>query len=361
MRKRKTIVAIVLFVAAAAVGAVLYFNRAQSVHTVVAERHEFTSFIEGAGYVNAPLQVVAAPASGLVEEVCVLEGQHVNAGDIVLRMDDEALLLQLEEAVLALNAQKKEYLRQNGALSQSEKTAAMLAAQTAGYDLGQFNEAASGTVQYTVGIEQVDLARLRVRQAREMLENATVRAAISGTVMEVTARAGELLAAGGQAALLASMGETEILCAFSDSDASAVSPGMEVQLYGGCLGQSSCTARVEGIERRAETKQTQAGVSSMAAVRVKPDDPSLFTRLGSSVELRIITGKRTGVSVPIEALAQDDSGLYVFTVRRGRAYRTDVEVGVLDDTCAEMRSGVALGDEVALNPTELRSGMKVSP
>lgn len=361
MRKRKAIVFVVLFVAAAAVGAVLFFNRAQSVHTVVAERHEFTSFIEGAGYVNAPLQVVAAPVAGLVKEVCVREGQSVSVGDVVLRMDDEALLLQLEEAVLALNAQKKEYQRQNGALSQGEKTAAMLAAQTVGYDLGQFNDAATGAVQYTVGVEQVDLARLRVRQAREMLESATVHAAISGTVMEVTTRAGELLAAGGQAALLASMGETEILCAFSDSDASAVEQGMEVQLYGGCLGQSSCTARVEGIEHKADTKQTQAGLASSAAVRVRPDDPGLFTRLGASVELRIITGKRDGVGVPIEALAQDDSGLYVFVVRRGRAYRTDVEVGVLDDTCAEIRAGVALGDEVALNPTELRSGMKVSP
>jgi membrane fusion protein (multidrug efflux system) len=360
MRKRKTAVLAVVLVAALGIAVVLYFNQAQSVQTAAAVSHEFTMFIEGAGNVSAPVQVVSAPAGGVVKDIFVAEGQYVRAGDALLQMDDDALRLQLEEAVLALNAQKKEYQRQNGELTQSEKTAAMLAAQTAGYDLEGFNAAASGAGEYTVGAEQVDMARLKVRQAAEMLGNATVYAAIDGIVLEVTARKGELVAAGSQAALVASMGEVEIHSVFSDADASTLAPGMEVQLFGGALGQATCPAKVIETMPKAETKQTQTGLASAAVVKIRPDDPALFTRLGASVELKVVTGKRKGIGVPIEALAQDDSGLYVYVIRGGRAYRANVTVGVLDEYYAQALTGVAEGDVVALNPTELRNRMKVS-
>lgn len=110
----------------------------------------------------------------------------------------------------------------------------------------------------------------------------------------------------------------------------------------------------------AQSQQAQTGPKSMAVVRIRPENTTLFHRLGASVELRVITGRKTAVGVPIEALAQDSSGLYVYIIRNGRAYRTPVEVGVLDETHAEVKSGVQAGDILALNPTELRNGERVS-
>jgi multidrug efflux pump subunit AcrA (membrane-fusion protein) len=136
---RKTVIWVAVLALALGLSAGFYFNRSQEVQTSTAVSHEFTTFIEGAGAVGAPTEVVLVPSNGLVKSMPVKVGQHVSAGDVVLRMDDETLQLQLEEAVLALNAQKKSYQRQNGDLTRSEQETAMVAAQTSGYGLEQFN------------------------------------------------------------------------------------------------------------------------------------------------------------------------------------------------------------------------------
>jgi RND family efflux transporter MFP subunit len=357
---RKTIVWAVVLVVALGVGISLYLNKSQDVQTSEAVLHDFTTFIEGAGTVDAPTQTIIVPSSGLVKSVLVKEGQHISAGDALLVMDDGALRLQLQEAVLALNAQKKAFNKQNGDLTRSEQEGAMAAAQTVGYGLEQFNSTEMNPETQDVGQEQVDMARLKVEQAEDMLEHATVYSAISGTVLSVSVREGELSVAGYQAAVVAAMNDIEVDTIFADLDASSIRPGMEVQFYGGCLGSATCGGTVSKIVPLAQTQQSQTGQKSVAVIKVKPDNPALFGRLGASVELKVVTGRINSVGVPIEALAQDSSGLYVYVVRRGRAYRTDVEVGVLDEYYAEVKSGLHGGDVVALNPTDLRNGQKVS-
>ena len=348
---------VVCLVCVAALGVGVIMNRTSVIPTGKAALHEFSTFIEGVGMVSAPTQVVLVPAGGTIASI-VAEGQRVRAGDSLLRIDDESLRLQVQEAVLALNAQKKAATRQDGQMREQQQNAAMMEAQTIGADLQQFNSAATNTVQ--VGKEQVDIARLRIQQAKNALANASVQSVLNGTVLSVDLRAGEQAAAGTQALLVASMDELQIHSVFADADAAQIQPDMPVELQGGCLGDAVIGGVVVGIGPRAETQQTQTGTRSAAMVKIKPDDVARFSRLGASVELKIITGRKRAVGVPLEALAQDSSGLYVFVLRSGRAYKTPVELGVLDESYAQVVSGVAENDLVALNPSELRNGQKVS-
>lgn len=358
--RRKAVIWVIIPVFTLGLCIGLYWNKSQAIQTGTAVMHEFTTFIEGAGMVTAPTQVVLAPAAGLVEDVFAEEGQRLQAGSAVLRMDDGILKLQLEEAVLALNAQKKLWIQQNGDLDRGEQEAAMLAAQSVGYGLEQFNTAVLAPESGELNPDQVELARVKVRQANEWIEQATVRSALSGIVLEVAVRKGELVAAGTQAAIIAAMDQVEIESVFADLDAAGIAPGMEVQLYGGCLGSATCGGIVSETAPMAQSQQAQTGPKSMAVVKIKPEQANLFNRLGASVELKVVTGRKTAVGVPIEALAQDSAGLYVFVIRNGRAYRTPVEIGVLDETYAEVKSGLRTGDILALNPTELRNGERVS-
>ena len=357
---KKAVVWVLMLVFALGLCVGLYWNKSQAIQTDTAAVHEFSTFIEGAGAVQAPTQMVVTPMAGTVKSVPVKEGQFVDLGSPVLQMDDSLLALQYQEALLALNAQKKIWIKQNGALSRSQQEAAMLAAQQTGYGLEQFNAAATGQDTAEISPEQVDLARVKVQQADRLMEDATVRSALSGMVLEVNVRPGELVTAGMQAAIIASMDQAEIESVFADQDAAGITPGMEVELYGGCLGSATCTGTVTETEPMAKSQQAQTGPKSMAVVRIKPETTALFNRLGAAVELRVITGRKTAVGVPIEALAQDSSGLFVYVIRNGRAYRTQVEVGVLDETHAEVKSGIKAGDVLALNPTDLRNGERVS-
>jgi RND family efflux transporter MFP subunit len=358
MRKKLIIAAAVLCILGVVAG--FYFNKTQQVQAGAAMSHEFTTFLEGSGTVDAPKQTIIAPSSGLIKRISALPGQVVHAGDVILEMDDQALLLQLDEAVQALNVQKKTWIKQNETLSRTQRESAMQMSQAMGYDLGQFNTVESAASTQEIGQEQVNMARLKVEQVKEMLQSAEVKSVLDGIVLEVDAREGELVAAGTPAVLVASMDDANLLAVFADLDAASIQPGMEVELYGGCLGENKCNGVVTEIKPRAETLTTQTGTRSAAVIKVQPEDSSLFQRLGATVELRIVTGRKNAIGIPIEALAQDTAGLYVFVIRDGRAYKTDVKVGELDEYYAEILSGVRMGEVVALNPTDLHNGLKVS-
>lgn len=357
MKKRLAIAAVLLCALGAA--AAVYFNNAQTVQTAAATSHVFTTFLEGSGAVDAPKQTILAPLNGHVKALDAAQGQRVCAGDIVLQMDDTALELQLQQAVETLNAQKKAWQQRNDALSHAQKQSSLWAAQAVGSDLEQFN--ATQTDQSApVGPEQVNVARLQVEQAQDQLDNASVRSVIDGEVLEVDVRPGELVAQGTVTALVADMDHTQVQAVFADQDAATVSPGMEVELYGGCLGDQTVSGTVTEIKPRSETVATATGTRTTATVTIAPEAGVRLSRLGATVNLRIVTGRKSALGVPLEALAQDSSGLYVFVIRGNRAYKATVKVGELDDTCAEITSGIRSGDIVALNPGDLHHRQKVS-
>ncbi len=355
---KKTLLVTVVALCAIGIAAGLYFNNAETVQTAVVSNHVFTTFLEGSGTVDAPTQAILSPANGRVKALNAAQGQRVQAGDVLLQMDDTALRLALEQAVQTLNAQKKAWQKQNDALSHAQKQSSLWVAQAVGSDLAQFN-AVQTDQDAPLGPEQVNLARLQVEQAQAQLDNACVKAVIAGEVLETYVRGGELVAAGTVAALVADMDNARVQAVFADQDAAMLAAGMEVQLYGGCLGERTVNGTVAELKPRSETISTQSGTRTAAIVTVQPQAGAGLQRLGATVELRIVTGRKTAISVPLEALAQDSSGLYVFVIRGSRAYKTAVKVGELDETSAEITSGVKSGDVVALNPGDLRHRQKV--
>ena len=357
MKIRLVVAVLLLCAVGAAVG--LYFNSAEQVQTAKASNHVFITFQEASGIVDAPKQTILAPVSGRVKAQNAAQGQWVKAGDIVLQMDDAALQLQLEQAVEALNAQKKAWKQRNDALSNTQKQTSLWTAQAVGGDLAQFNTTQTDQND-AIGPEQVNVARLQVEQAQNQLSNTAVRAVIDGTVLQSDARPGELVGQGTVTALLADMSHATVQAVLADQDASTVMPGMEVELYGGCLGDQTVYGTVKEILPRSETVVTAAGARTTATVTVTPKEGVQFSRLGAAVNLRIITGRKNATGVPLEALAQDSSGLYVFVIRGNRAYKTAVKVGELDDSYAEITSGVRSEDIVALNPGDLHHRQKVS-
>ncbi len=354
---KKVLLGTAVLLAAAAV-ATLLVVRPTKTATATAALQSFATTIDCDGTVAAPTQAVLLPMAGKVARVVVTEGQTIAVGDEVARMDDSLLALQLDEALTALNAAKR--ATQTVDASQGELRQAVAAAQTVSVDEEDVADAAQQAKQAeTSANSQIDLARLKVSKAREQLENASVCSALAGEVLEVKVRAGQYATAGMAAATVAAMDELTIDAVVADLDVVGIQPGMAVELSGGCLGDGVCAGVVRAIKPLAQTQQTQSGSRSAAVVSIVPQERSLFSRLGASVDVKIVTANSQAVAIPLEALEQGSTGLYVYRVVNGRALRTPVEVGRLNDTSAEVLSGVALGDRVALVPSALKSGQRV--
>jgi len=149
-------------------------------------------------YVRAAKLMVTTDISGIVSEVSVKEGQYVNAGDVLFRVDPKPFGIALDSARASLaqaNYDRAEALVKTGSGSR------------ASYDLTRFAlESAKKQQQSLLDRAQVQLARLagnadiappdhpsyrqvkaQVDKAQRQLDHTTVRAPFNGIVTQVAA------------------------------------------------------------------------------------------------------------------------------------------------------------------------------
>ena len=151
-----------------------------------------TAILQATGYVTARHQAtVSAQMTGTLTEVLVDEGDHVQKGQVLARLEStaqKASLAQSEaqlQAARALHAQSKAQLKQayRDLVRNEDLVARHLISM-------QALETARTLVETQVSqVEsqrrQVDLAEAVVKGARVMLDYTTVRAPFSGVVIEI--------------------------------------------------------------------------------------------------------------------------------------------------------------------------------
>ncbi|MDZ4063776.1 MAG: hypothetical protein U1E22_03820, partial [Coriobacteriia bacterium] len=77
----------------------------------------------------------------------------------------------------------------------------------------------------------------------------------------------------------------------------------------------------------------------------------------ATVEVSTVPG---AITIPVEALFDEGGTTYAYLVEDSALARVKVEVGTLTETTAQILSGVAAGDEVALSgAVELVDGMRI--
>ena len=91
-----------------------------------------------------------------------------------------------------------------------------------------------------------------------------------------------------------------------------------------------------------------------------PEDQTDHLVLGSRLTAEIPLNAHTGLTVPRDAVLQDQQGSYVFRVVDGRAKRVEVTTGLTSDKWIEIVSGLKPDDSVvSVGNYELTDGMPV--
>lgn len=120
----------------------------------------------------------------------------------------------------------------------------------------------------------------------------------------------------------------------------------------------SYTGKVSRIDRMTGRGGSD---SSNVGVEVKLDEPDSDIILGLEAKAFISTASLNNVlTVPSDALCEEEEGTFVFVLREGKAVRMQVTVGVKNDDAVEIVSGLNEGDIAVWNDTqELTDGMSV--
>jgi HlyD family secretion protein len=354
------------------------------------ERGKAIEAVYATGTVEAEVRrTLRARLGGQVTEVRVQEGDHVKAGDLLLRIDATQMVSDVRrgradlEAARAQGGKDAPHLRALEAQAKSldadlklaraerDRLARLGAAQAATaseLERAQAHlddlEAQLAANRAQARATEIDLSTARSRSAAMLdaltakLDEAELRAPIDGVVLwrgvepgEQVGRDQPLLRIGDTRSLIieALVDEADIASVSDGSDGRAASTAV-ISLYAFPLG----TERGKVIRVAPDAQRERKAF----LVKLRLDTPPAGMRSGMSAEVNILAREKADVLVlPSEAVADGQ----VWTVRNGRARRVPVEIGIHDLLRSEVTRGLSAGDLVIPESSGLSDGRWVRP
>lgn len=339
---------------------------------VEAGRVESTLANTKAGTIRARLRARMAPETGgRVVEVARREGDRVEEGAVILRLNDATQRAQLElarqtlgaaealarEACIAKDRAKRE-LDRNRKLSEQDILSDDL--------LDRFESSyKAATAGCSARAAEERRARAQVGVAEAELAKLELRAPFAGVVAELDVEVGEwitpsppLLAAPAVVDLI-DPSSLYVSAPMDEVDAAAVRPGQRARVTVDSHPDREWGGRVARVAPYVLDIETQNRTVEIE-VEIDPD-PQLAELLpGTSADVEVILETRDDVlRVPASALLE---GARVLVAENGRLVESQLELGLRNWDYAEVRDGLEAGQlvVVTLDRPEIEAGARVS-
>lgn len=294
-------------------------------------RRELASSISASGPVTPVEEMqLGVELSGLrVTSVNVDEGEQVEAGEVLLTLDQRTLESDLAQAQAALREAEAGAALARSNLERGEELAG-----------GQYISASALDelrAARTQSEARVGTARAARDAARLRRDFATLRAPADGVISARLVQPGQVVAAGSELLRLIRGGELEWRAELPAEDLGQVEPGDRVELRdrGGNVVIGEVRAVSPGVDAATRTGTVFADL---------PDPGALQS--GTYLEGRINTGTATAPVVPTAAVVLRDGFPSVFVVEDGNARLVRITRGATDDGYVEVREGLKAGAQV---------------
>lgn len=184
----------------------------------------------------------------------------------------------------------------------------------------------------------------------------------SGRVISA-ANSGQAVQSGYSVATVAQTEELAVTAAISELDIAEIAVGQSVRFYLAAYPDEVFFGKVSAISQAARSQYNGAVLETVVDVTVTPDAPDERLKSGLSAEVEIQLSEPRSICVlPYSAIAQDDTGEYVYVYENGRAVRRDVFTGAEFADGTEIKKGVSANDVIFENPQEIadRNYIRVS-
>jgi len=336
-------------------------------------RGEVRAVVTATGEIQPKTKVdISAQVIGRIEKLFVREGDLVRRGDPLVALDRAQYSSQLERSRAALAGAQAEVSRAEASLANARSRAdraRRLAEQKIASP--EFLEAVE--LEEESARTALASARERVRESRaamdtssDALSKTSIDSPISGRVTKINAEEGETVVTGTM-----NMPGSVILTV---SDLSRIEAEVEVDEAAVArirLGQKG-TVRVDAFPERefagevVEIADSAVKKQEVAyfAVKLRIAEAGQGLRPGMTARARIEAESRKGVLVvPIAAVVEKKEGgakdaplsnpaeeKIVYRLQGGKARPAPVEVGLTDETKAEILSGLKEGEKIAVGP-----------
>lgn len=289
---------------------------------------------EAAGTVQASRRtLVSSRILATIRAIPVRAGDEVEAGDVVVELDDRELRARAAEAHRQVDA----------AVAAQKKSAADFARAAQLVRQGVVSQSEFDRMESAAKVADADLARAReaLEAAEVALSYTEIRAPVSGRVVDRLAEPGDTAAPGAP------------LLALYDPRSLRMEAPVRESLVGGLAVGDALEVEVGGRVLRGTideiVPEAQAGSRSFLVKIGLPRVDGVYT--GMFGRVRIPTGTRRRILVPPSAVERVGQLAYVTTVAEDDTLgRRLVTLGPEVDGSVEVLSGLRAGERVLLTP-----------
>lgn len=270
-----------------------------TIQTVPVERRDIVVEAEATGVVE-PINVieVKSKASGQIVAMPVETGTLVRPGDLLVQVDTRDVRNQYNQAAADVRAAEASVSVQQ---AQRRRTEELHAQQ-----IITSQEFEASALAYENARAQLARARANLDLAQQRLEDATVRAPVSGTVIQKDVALGQVItsatgAFGGGTTLLkmANLEQVRVRAMVNETDIGTVQPGQTVRIVVDAYPDRPFQGVVEKIEPQAVVQQSV----TMFPVLVSVSNRDGLLMPGMNGEVAILIAQRNGVlAVPNDAV-----------------------------------------------------------
>jgi len=368
-------------------------GKATEVEMEAVEARDLTEIVSASGTIQPKISVdISSDITGKIVEVLVKEGDRVNAGDLLLRIDPTQFRESVRSAEAQYESARARYREAEARLEQAELEWNRIRQLHDKGDVSQ-RDFESGRVAYKVAGTQLDSSQRSVEQAQSYLEQmrdrfskTEVKAPMSGIIVRRNAEVGEIAMEGTFSIqvlmVIADLSVMEVEVDVDETEIPQVTLGQAADVEIDAFPDGRFKGTVTEIAN--SPKQDQGGTGGVDFEVVVTLDPGYTgLRPGLSATAEITTARRDeALSIPIQALTlrtekalEDDLKKYrarieqagieieefsfpedkkelegVFLVREDRAIFRSVETGIAGEKHFELVSGLEASDMIITGP-----------
>lgn len=316
-----------------------------------------------------------------VDEILVAEGDTVEKGQVLLRLDPETYRNAIErekasrrQSLISIERQRLTVALRQKQFARSEQLLAPRLIDQARFD-EERNQFELAKVELRSSEEALRRADAVLRDARELLDKTEIKAPIDGVVVALPIKVGETAIPSTNAlmgAQLMKIADTSAIQAelkVDEADIARIGVDQSVELYAAAYPDTAIKGRIAQIALAPTLEPgSQGRAYKVIALLEAPDEMKL--RSGMSARADIFLGDGSEVlAVPVEAvLSEEGEGKttlrHVWKRVDGVARKQEVEVGLSDDRWEAIVKGLAVDDEIVTGPGKvlrrLREGERLS-
>jgi HlyD family secretion protein len=329
-------------------------------------------------------ELVSSPIQTRVAKVHAKLGQQVQAGELLLELDNRTLLLaidalkeqlaQQENRIVALTLEMEQKrkqltsaiellqldleatrvrlvryqtLRKAGGASAEDLLTAELNVKRNEIQLRQTHEQlADNKLVTNSNIEgarlQKNILQKQMQEQQQLLAQTQVRAPFAGMLTWLLADEGASVATGQLVAKVSELNNYKVEASLSDFHARALNAGQKVLVEQG-------NVKLNG-EVQTVLPEIQNGTVKLLVTLAEPHHPMLRNKL--RVEVNIVTEQKQNALLADNGPAFNGRGPQdIFVVRDGVARKTTINIGASDGKAVEILSGVRAGDHLIISDT----------